>query len=266
MMRLFCLGKHLRCTRSYRFHADHCLYQCQLTSELLACLERSLCFSFDDFGKLLLEESVGTAKPTLPRCPRRCRALPCLIPPKLALAEIWEAEQEVVRWEERRRGVTDSVLELVNSPNLNKNGAGFLSPPGFAALKIRPLKGGSGAFFVPGAQPGLTPAADGSSSSRFSSPAASGKQIPLFPRKPAVSSRNLPCVSLSRKRSCQTQRREKETQQNYQETTWSTKTSDWQDLTLRDTQFVSFSRSCALTFYLGFSRLRWILLDIDFFF
>lgn len=30
--------------------------------------------------------------------------------------------------------------------------------------------------------------------------------------------------------------------------------------------FISFIRSCALTFYLGFSRLHWILLDIDFFF
>ena len=64
-----------------------------------------------------------------------CAALPvsCLIPTKLVLAEIQEVEQEEVRREETQHGLTDIVVELFISPNLNKNGTGFLRVPGLGS-------------------------------------------------------------------------------------------------------------------------------------
>lgn len=59
-------------------------------------------------------------------------------------------EQEVRR-EERQHGLTDSVVELFNCPNLNKNGRGLLRVPGLAALKIWSFRDGSRTLFVPGA-------------------------------------------------------------------------------------------------------------------
>lgn len=107
---------------------------------------------------------------------------------------------------------------------------------GSSALDMQLLKcGPSGLLFVPrgGSEPKFTPAGDGNSPSDLSSPGDAGQRVPLS-QNGAVGTSPLPRVSHRRTRSRPTQHQEDETQQNYQETTWSTETSDLQDLTLRD--------------------------------